>query len=91
MAEAITLTEKTALALQFLQSQSGPLTGAAVAEGTGLNPQGVHGVLNSLVKKGLIAKADPVTMSVVNKDGVTEDRPYVTYVVTPAGADFRTV
>lgn len=89
MAEAIVLTEKTALALEFLQGQSGPLTGAAVADGTGLNPQGIHGVLNSLVKKGLIAKGDPVTMSVVNKDGVTEDRPYVTYLVTPAGAEFR--
>ena len=88
MAEAITLTEKSALALEFLQGQSAPLTGAAVAEGTGLNPQGVHGVLNSLVKKGLIAKGDPVTMSVINKDGVAEDRPYVTYLVTPAGADF---
>lgn len=89
MAEAIVLTEKTALALEFLQGQSGAVTGASVADGTGLNPQGIHGVLNSLVKKGLIAKGDPVTMSVVNKDGVTEDRPYVTYLVTPAGAEFR--
>jgi DNA-binding MarR family transcriptional regulator len=86
--EAIVLTEKSALALEFLQAQSGPVTGAAIADGTGLNPQGIHGVLNSLVKKGLVAKADPITMSRVNKEGLTEDRPYVTYVVTPAGADF---
>jgi len=89
MADTITLTEKSALALEFLQGQSEPITGAAVAEGTGLNPQGVHGVLNSLVKKGLVAKGDPVTMSVINKEGASEERPYVTYLVTPAGADFR--
>ena len=86
--EAIVLTEKAATALSFLQGQSAPITGAAVAEATGLNPQGIHGVLNSLVKKGLIGKADPITLSVVNRDGVTEDRSYVTYVVTPAGAEF---
>lgn len=86
--EQIVLTEKAAIALEFLQGQSEPITGAQIADATGLNPQGVHGVLNSLVKKGLIAKADPVTMSVVNKAGLTEERAYVTYVVTPAGAEF---
>jgi DNA-binding MarR family transcriptional regulator len=86
--EAIVLTEKAATALSFLQGQSSAITGAAVADATGLNPQGVHGVLNSLVKKGLIGKADPITLSVINRDGVAEDRSYVTYVVTPAGAEF---
>jgi DNA-binding MarR family transcriptional regulator len=86
--EAIVLTEKAATALTFLQGQSGPITGAQVADATGLNPQGVHGVLNSLVKKGLIAKGDAVTMSVINREGQSEDRSYVTYIVTPAGADF---
>lgn len=88
MSEAIVLTEKAATALTFLQGQSSPVTGAAVADATGLNPQGIHGVLNSLVKKTLISKADPVTMSVINRDGVSEDRSYVTYLVTPAGAEF---
>jgi predicted ArsR family transcriptional regulator len=54
--EAIVLTEKAATALSFLQGQSSAITGAAVADATGLNPQGVHGVLNSLVKKGLTSQ-----------------------------------
>lgn len=84
----IELTEKAALALEFLQGAEGNLTGAQIAEATGLNPRGVHGVLNSLVKHGLIDKGDKVAMSVVNKDGLTEERLYVTYFVTEAGASF---
>lgn len=86
--EQIVLTEKAGIALEYLQSQSEPVTGANIAEATGLNPQGIHGVLNSLFKKGLVSKGDPVTMSVVNKAGLTEERPYVTYLVTSAGAEF---
>ena len=67
--EQIVLTEKAGIALAFLQGQDEPVTGAQIADATGLNPQGIHGVLNSLVKKGLIAKGDSVTMSVTNKAG----------------------
>lgn len=86
--DKIVLTEKALIALTFLQGADEPLTGAAIADATGLNPQGIHGVLNSLFKKGLIAKGEPVTMSVTNKAGLVEERAYVTYFVTPAGADF---
>jgi DNA-binding MarR family transcriptional regulator len=86
--EQIVLTEKAASALAFLQGLAEPVTGEAIANATGLNPQGIHGVLNSLVKKGLVAKGEPVTMSRTNKAGLVEERPYVTYFVTPAGADF---
>lgn len=86
--EKIVLTEKAAIALAYLQGQAEPATGESIANATGLNGQGIHGVLNSLVKKGLVAKGDPVTMSRTNKAGLIEERPYVTYFVTPAGADF---
>ena len=82
MADRIELTEKSGLVLEFLQGQESPLTGAAIAEATNLNPQGIHGVLNSLVKKQLVEKADKVTMEVINKDGLKEQRSYVTYQVT---------
>ena len=84
----IKLTEKAGIVLEFLQGNNEPLTGAAIAEATGLNPQGIHGVINSLVKNKLVAKGDKVTMAVTNKAGLTEERAYVTYAVTPAGADF---
>ena len=86
--EQITLTEKSAIVLEFLQNQEAPLTGAQIAEATGLNPQGIHGVLNSLVKKLLVTKDDAVTMEVVNKQGLKEQRSYVTYIVTQAGSEF---
>ena len=85
--EKIELTEKSGIALEYLQAQSAPLTGAQIAEATGLNPKGVHGVLNSLVKKELVEKGDKVTMKVVNSKGLEEERSYVTYTVTPAGAE----
>jgi len=83
----IVLTEKSGIALEYLQSQSEPLTGAQIAEATGLNAKGVHGVLNSLVKKELIEKGDKVTMTVLNSKGLEEQRSYVTYSVTPKGAE----
>ena len=86
--EQIVLTEKAAIVLEFLQGQEAPLTGAQIAEATGLNPQGIHGVLNSLVKKELVGKDEPVTMEVVNKQGLKEQRSYVTYIVTAAGSEF---
>lgn len=86
--EKIILTEKAGIALAFLQGQDEPVTGETVAVATSLNPQGIHGVLNALYKKGLVAKGDPVTMERANKAGLIEQRSYVTYFVTPAGADF---
>jgi DNA-binding MarR family transcriptional regulator len=86
--DSIQLTPNGALALQFLQGQDGPVTGSDIAAATGLNPQGIHGVLNGLVKKGLVAKADSVTRPFTNKAGLTEEKSYVTYIVTDLGSEF---
>jgi DNA-binding MarR family transcriptional regulator len=86
--EKITLTANGILALSFLQQNDGAFTGAQIAEATGLNKQGVHGVLNSLVKKGLVIKGDAVIQPVINREGLTEERSYVTYVLTDLGAEF---
>lgn len=82
------LTEKASAVLSYLRGIDGALTGADIAAATDINPQGIHGVLNGLVKRGLVAKGDKVVLSVVNKDGLTEQREYVTYFVTEAGHDF---
>ncbi len=86
--EKITLNPNQTLAFEFLQGQDSPVTGRTIADATGLNPQGVHGILNSLVKKGLVEKAASVTQSVIGKDGLMAERAYVTYVLTAAGLEF---
>jgi DNA-binding MarR family transcriptional regulator len=88
MPDTIQLTANGALALTYLQAQDGPVTGAQIAEATGLNKQGIHGVLNGLVKKGLVVKGEAVTQSVINRQGLQEERAYVTYLVTELGAEF---
>lgn len=85
--ERIELTEKSGIVLEYLQANQEPLTGAQIAEATSLNPKGIHGVLNSLVKKELVEKGDKVTMKVLNSKGLEEERSYVTYTVTPAGLE----
>ena len=80
-------TEKGAAVLNHLKNADGALTGAEIAAATDLNPQGIHGVLNGLFRKGWVSKEDPVTIAVLNKDGVEEDREYVTYAITAAGAE----
>lgn len=79
------LTEKAVVALDYLRAQDGAMTGADIAAATGLNPQGIHGVLQSLVKRGFVAKGDSAVLEVINKDGLVEQRSYVTYFVTDAG------
>lgn len=86
--EKIELTAKAAVVLEFLQGQSEAMTGADIAAATDLNPRGIHGVLNSLVKKELVEKPAKVTMEVINKDGLKEERSYTTYQVTALGSEF---
>ena len=86
--DKVILTEKSAIVLEFLQGQEGALTGAAIADATGLNPQGIHGVLNGLVKHNFVEKGEAITMVVVNKAGLKEQRQYVTYRVTALGAEY---
>ncbi len=88
MANEIVLTEKAGIVLEYLQTQDSPLTGGAIAKATDLNPKGIHGVLNSLVKNLLVEKGERVTMKVVNAEGLEEQRSYVTYSLTTDGASF---
>lgn len=88
MEKVIRPSEKGAIVIEFLQGAEGALTGAEIAEATGLNPQGIHGVLNGLVKNGFVEKGDKVTLTVQNKQGLNEERAYVTYLLTEAGAEY---
>ena len=84
------LTEKCQAALNYLRAndngEEGYL-GAELAAATGINPQGIHGVMTSLVKYGFVAKGSkeaPFT----SKDGKSSGvKPYTTYFITDAGRD----
>lgn len=84
-----TISGKGRTVLEFLRGQDAPLTGVEVAEQTGFNPQGIHGILNPLVKNGLVSKTDKIRMEVVNKAGLREEKEYIGYAVTEAGLEFN--
>lgn len=92
MAEkAINLTEKSALVLGFLQANEGGYFGDQIAEATELNPRGIHGVLNSLVKNGLVEKEKAMREVIVtDKEGNEKpvEKEYTVYSLTDAGANF---
>jgi predicted transcriptional regulator len=84
--EKITLTAKTASVISFLQANHGTYFGDEIAAAVGLNPRGIHGVLNSLVKNDLIEKVD--TERTISVDGVDVVKAYKTYGLTPKGEIF---
>lgn len=83
------LTEKCQVALNYLKAndngEEGYL-GTELAAAIGVNPQGIHGVMNTLVKYGFVAKGSkdaPFT----SKDGKSGTKPYTTYYITDAGRE----
>lgn len=91
--EKIVLTEKCAAALAYLKANDNGTEGylgVEIAEALGtdvMNAKGVHGVMNSLVKKGLVAKGSRQGKA-VTKDGKEITKDYVTYYLTDAGRAF---
>jgi hypothetical protein len=90
MEKTIKLTENASKVLEFLKTADRPMTGAEIAEATGINPKGIHGVISQglIRNKGLVEKADKVVAPFVNKDGVTVSKEYVTYVISEAGLQY---
>lgn len=76
------LTDNVKKALRFLQENDQEWLGSDLAEATGI--KGIHPVMNSLVNKGLAAKGKTVR-PFTNKQGVTADKEYVTYMLTDDG------
>ena len=84
------LTEKSAAALAYLKANDNGedgYTGAELAEALGFSAQGIHGVMNVLVKNGFVAKGSRMG-EFVSKDGSKGEKPYATYFLTEAGRDF---
>ena len=87
----IKLTEKCSLVLQYLKENDNGdegYFGTDIAEATGCNPKGIHGVMNSLVKNGLVAKGSKEA-EFVSKDGKKGTKPYTTYYLTEEGRAFE--
>ena len=88
--EKIVLTEKCAKVLVWLQANDNGedgYFGTDIAEATELNPRGIHGIMNSLVKNGLVTKGSREA-EFVSKAGTKGTKPYTTYYLTDAGRAF---
>lgn len=88
--EVVKLTEKCSLVLQYLKDNDNGeegYFGTDIAEATGCNPKGIHGIMNSLVKNGLVAKGSREA-EFVSKDGKKGTKPYTTYHLTEEGRAF---
>lgn len=80
------LTEKAVAALTWLkENDNGEVGyfGEEIAAACGFNPVGVQGILNSLVKRGYVAKGQR-DKEFSNKAG-SGVKPYTTYYITDEG------
>jgi predicted ArsR family transcriptional regulator len=86
----IKLTENCEAVLQWMRANDcgdEGYFGADIAAALGLNPKGIHGVMNSLVKNELVAKGSREA-AYTDKAGKTGTKPYTTYHLTDAGRAF---
>ena len=87
----IKLTEKCAAVLAWLRENDNGEDGhfgvdiATALEG---DPQGIHGVMNALVKYGFVGKGKREGQG-VDKDGNTITKDYTVYFVTDAGRAYE--
>lgn len=79
------MTDNCKKALRFLQENDQEWIGSDL--GAAADVKGIHPVMNSLFKKGLVVKGK-ITRPFTNKAGETSDKEYVTYALTEAGRDY---
>lgn len=85
--DQITLTDNGKRVLAFMQERDQVWVGKDMVEMTGI--KGIYPVLNSLVKKGLVMTADPITRDFTNIKGETKPKEYKTYALTDVGRAFE--
>lgn len=84
----IVLTDKSRQVLAFLQANEGGFFGDQIAEATGLNARGIHGVLNSLVKHAFVQKEKAMReVTVLDKEDNEKvvEKEFTLYSLTEAG------
>lgn len=86
MDNKITLTDNGKRVLAYMQEHDEVLVGKDMIDLTGV--KGIYPVLNSLIKHGLVEKADSVIRDFTNNKGEIKPKDYKTYVLTDAGRAF---
>jgi predicted transcriptional regulator len=71
--------------MKFMQAHDGPFFGYEVAEAVGIKDRGVHGIMNSLFKRGYVGKTEAV-------ERIVDDRIkyQVQYFLTKEGKSLET-
>lgn len=91
--KVIKLTEKSAAVLEYMKAHDNGeegYTGEEIATALELNPKGIHGVINSLVKYELVGKnAGAREGEFINKAGEKVMKSYTVYFLTDAGRAFQ--
>lgn len=87
MEKVIKVSEKGMLVLAFLNANAGGYFGDEIAAATELNAKGIHGVMNPLVKEGLVSK-EKVERITLNADGEEITKENTAYAITTKGVDF---
>lgn len=82
----IILTDNGKTVLRYMQKHDGILVGKDMIDLTGI--KGIYPVLNSLIRRGLIENAEPVTRDFTNAKGETKPKDYKTYCLTNFGRTF---
>lgn len=85
-------TEKQAQVISHLQDNEGSYFGDEIANALELNPKGIHGVMNGLVKNEIVQKEKvPRTVERKGKDGemVEKEVEATAYSLTDAGRDLE--
>jgi predicted transcriptional regulator len=54
------LTTNGVKIIKFMQAHDGPFFGYEIAEAVGIKDRGVHGIMNSLFKRGYVGKTEAV-------------------------------
>lgn len=83
-------TEKQTMVVRFLQDNEGKFFGDEIAGQLELNPKGIHGVMNGLVKNEIVQKEKVQrTVARKSKDGEMVDKEVeaTVYFLTEAGTE----
>lgn len=86
MEDKIVLTDNGKIVLGYMKSHDQIFVGKDLIDLTGV--QGIYPVLNSLIRKGLVSLAEPVTRDFTNNKGETKPKEYKTYELTDMGRSY---